>query len=78
MSLSKLIKNLADGKEITERDLSECLELAQAEVDRIGELIENLPAYDMRVITRIDNKQQVFRFSNVDALADWLVEGWKE
>lgn len=72
MSLTKLLREFHNGAIPTERDFAECLELAQAEVDRIGELIDSLPVYDQRVVARVDQSPVLSRFSSVDALVNWL------
>lgn len=76
-AIPKVIARVEQGT-ATIRDWYEVLEHLQRERDLFERLAENLPAYDERIIIRVDSNEKLFRFSSIDALAEWLAEGWKK
>jgi hypothetical protein len=73
------IISIAQNSETTLRDMARLLNEAQEEVDRLNELIDAAAdkPWDSRIVVRVDDNPKLYRFSNIDALADWLAEGWK-
>lgn len=77
MSLDKLIAQWDAGDPPDERDIAEMIDLAQAEIERMEEILDNLPPVDLRVVIRVDNAPQMLRFKNAEAMAKYLAEIWR-
>jgi hypothetical protein len=71
----------AEKGEATIRDGQYILNGLQNERDRLGAMLDLIDtrgmAHDPRIIIRVDDNPKLYRFSNIDALADWLAKGWK-
>lgn len=78
MSLDKLLEQHNAGEPPDDRDIAELIDLAQAEIERLDELIDNLPAADLRVVIRVDNASQMLRLKDAAAMAQYVTEGIHE
>jgi hypothetical protein len=78
--LAAIIARAEQGK-ATIRDGQYILNGLQNERDRIGVMLDLMDTHGMvhdpRIIIRVDGNPKLYRFSNIDALAEWLAEGWK-
>jgi hypothetical protein len=72
MTIYDAIIARAQKGEATLQDGQVILAGLQTERDRIQALIDDLPAYDARVIIRKDNDPKRLRFPGIDDLAKWI------
>lgn len=82
MSAMTAIIDRAERGDATIRDGYAILERMQQELDILNEkmdALENQPIpHDPRIVIRSDDNPKLYRFSTIDAFADWLVKGYTE